>query len=184
MMRVLTRKIPVPAALSRLIGEARGVSAVEFALVAPLMISLFLGCVGISDGVAVDRKVSLIAGTLANLTASCSDSNSNSGGCPGNDISTTEMTNILAASSAIITPYSTTPLKMTISCIAVGLGRRQQADQLHVRQFRNGAEGQRHAADLCHGFLRLHADRRHQPHPSAHADRPHVHEPAREHAEL
>ena len=119
MMCALTKKIRVPAALARLIGESRGVSAVEFALVAPLMISLYLGCVGISDGVAVDRKVSLIAGTLANLTASCSDSNSNSGGCPGNDISTTEMGNIFAAASAIMTPYSSGPLKMTISCIAV-----------------------------------------------------------------
>ena len=119
MMRTLTRKIRMPTALARLIGEARGVSAVEFALVAPLMISLYLGCVGISDGVAVDRKVSLIAGTLANLTASCSDSKSGAGDCPNNDISTSEMTNIFAAASRIMTPYSSTPLKMTISCIAV-----------------------------------------------------------------
>ena len=119
MMRTLTRKIRVPAVLARLIGESRGVSAVEFALVAPLMISLYLGCVGISDGVAVDRKVSLIAGSLANLTASCSDSGTNSGGCPNNDISTAEMSNIFAAASAIVTPYSSAPLKMTLSCIAV-----------------------------------------------------------------
>jgi Flp pilus assembly protein TadG len=119
MMRALTRKIRVPATLTRLIGESRGVSAVEFALVAPLMISLFLGCVGISDGVAVDRKVSLIAGTLANLTASCSDSKTGAGGCTNNDISTSEMTNIFGAASAIMTPYSSAPLKMTISCIAV-----------------------------------------------------------------
>lgn len=119
MMRALTSKIRMPAAFARLIGESRGVSAVEFALVAPLMISLYLGCVGISDGLAVDRKVSLIAGTLANLAASCSDSNSNSGGCPNNDISTSEMSNIFAAASAIMTPYSSSPMKMTLSCIAI-----------------------------------------------------------------
>ncbi len=119
MMRALTRKIRVPAVFARLIGETRGVSAVESALVAPLMITLYLGCVGISDGVAVDRKVSLIAGALANLTASCSDSNTNSGGCPGNAISTSEMSNIFAASTAIMTPYSSAPMKMTISCIAI-----------------------------------------------------------------
>ena len=43
--------------------DRRGVSAVEFALLPPLMIALYLGCVEISDGVAVDRKVSLTAGT-------------------------------------------------------------------------------------------------------------------------
>jgi Flp pilus assembly protein TadG len=119
MMRALIRKIPLPAALARLVGESRGVSAVEFALVAPLMISLYLGCAAISDGVAVDRKVSLIASTLANLTASCADSSSGAGGCTNNDISATEMTNIFAASSAIIQPYSGAPLTMSLSCIAI-----------------------------------------------------------------
>jgi Flp pilus assembly protein TadG len=119
MMRALTKKFRPPAALARLIGECRGVSAVEFALVAPLMISIYLGCVEISDGVAVDRKVSLIAGTLANLTASCADSNTNSGGCTNNILTTTELNNIFAASSAIMQPYSSGPLKMSLSCIAI-----------------------------------------------------------------
>ncbi len=119
MMRALTRKIRLPAPFARLIDECRGVSAVEFALVAPLMITLYFGCAGIADGVAVDRKVSLIAGALANLTASCSDSNTNSGGCPNYVLSTTEVNNIFAAASAIIEPYSGAPLKMSLSCIAI-----------------------------------------------------------------
>src|ERR1039458_8951565 len=49
--------------------DRRGVSAVEFAFIAPMMIGLYLGCVEISSGVAADREVSLIAGALANLTA-------------------------------------------------------------------------------------------------------------------
>jgi Flp pilus assembly protein TadG len=85
----------------------RGVSAVEFALIAPLMITLYLGCVEISEGVAADRKVSLIASALANLTAQVSSINS------------TEMTNILDASSAIILPYSASKLKITVSCISI-----------------------------------------------------------------
>jgi len=119
MIRALTRKVRPPTALARLIGECRGVSAVEFALIAPLMISVYLGCAEISDGVAIDRKVSLIAGTLANLTASCSDSNTNSGSCPNNIISATEVSNIFAASTAIMSPYSAAPLKMSLSCIAI-----------------------------------------------------------------
>ncbi|MGC1744020.1 MAG: TadE/TadG family type IV pilus assembly protein, partial [Pseudolabrys sp.] len=46
----------------------RGASAIEFALIAPLMLGLYIGCVEISEGVA-DRKVTLTAGTLANLTS-------------------------------------------------------------------------------------------------------------------
>ena len=46
--------------------DQRGVSAVEFALLAPVMIGLYLGCAEISDGVGADRKVSLTSAALAN----------------------------------------------------------------------------------------------------------------------
>ena len=49
--------------------DRRGVSAVEFALLAPLMLGLYIGCVEISEGVAADRKVTLTAGALANLAS-------------------------------------------------------------------------------------------------------------------
>ena len=64
------------ATVSRVAGEfkglardKRGVSAVEFALLAPFMIALYLGCVEISDAVSADRKVSLTSAALANLAA-------------------------------------------------------------------------------------------------------------------
>lgn len=93
--------------LARLAGDRRGVSAVEFALLAPLMIALYFGSVGISDGVNIDRKVSLTAAALANLTAQVST------------IAPADMTNIFNASTAIISPYSATNLKMTISCLNI-----------------------------------------------------------------
>jgi Flp pilus assembly protein TadG len=87
--------------------DRRGVSALEFALVAPMMIALYFGCVEVSDGVAVDRKVSLTSATLANLVAQSTA------------ISSTDMSNILDASSAIIMPYSSSNLKMTVSCLSI-----------------------------------------------------------------
>lgn len=93
--------------LTRFARDKRGVSAVEFALLAPLMIGLYFGCVEISDGVAADRKVSLTAAAVANLTAQVST------------ISSAQMTNILDASSAIIAPYSASKLKITVSCINI-----------------------------------------------------------------
>jgi Flp pilus assembly protein TadG len=95
------------ARIKRLARDRRGVSAVEFALLAPLMIGLYLGCAEISGGVAADRKVSLTAAAVANLTAQTTT------------ISTADMTNILDASAAIITPYSATNLKITVSCINI-----------------------------------------------------------------
>jgi len=88
-------------------GDRRGVSAVEFALLAPLMITLYVGCAEVSDAVSADRKVSLTAAALANLSSQVTT------------ISTSDMTNILDASSAIISPYSTTQLQITLSCINI-----------------------------------------------------------------
>jgi len=102
MLKTLTR-----GWIARLARDRRGVSAVEFALVAPMMVGLYLGCAEISDGVGADRKVSLIAGALANLTAQ------------DTTISTTERDNILAAASAIVVPYAAGNLTMKVSCIKI-----------------------------------------------------------------
>jgi len=93
--------------LSRFARDRRGVSAVEFAFIAPVMIGLYLGCAEISDGVAADRKVSLIVDALANLSSQVTS------------ISSSQMTNILNASSSIIQPYSGAHLKTTISCLKI-----------------------------------------------------------------
>ena len=87
--------------------DRRGVSAVEFAIIAPVMIGLYLGCAEVSDGVAVDRKVSLTAGALANLTAQATT------------LAVADMTNILDASSAIIAPYDAGLLTMTVTCLSI-----------------------------------------------------------------
>lgn len=93
--------------ISRLARDKRGVSAVEFALLAPVMLGLYFGCAEIATGVGTDRKVSLIAAALANLSAQTTT------------IATADMTNILDASGAIITPYDASKLKMTITCIKI-----------------------------------------------------------------
>lgn len=99
----------VPKRFRRFARDRRGVSAVEFALLAPMMIGLYLGCVEISDGVAVDRKVSLASAALANLSAQVTTGT----------ISTSDMSNILDASSAIIAPYASSKLKLSLSCINI-----------------------------------------------------------------
>lgn len=46
-----------------------GASAVEFALVAPVMIAMLFGSVEVSQAVTIDRKVTLAASTIADLVA-------------------------------------------------------------------------------------------------------------------
>jgi Flp pilus assembly protein TadG len=84
-----------------------GVSAVEFALLAPMMIGLYLGGVEISEGISVDRKVTLAAGAVANLAAQAST------------LTVADMTNVLDATSTILAPYSSSPLKIKVSCISI-----------------------------------------------------------------
>ena len=52
-----------------LLGDKRGIAAVEFAMIVPVMLVLFFGVVEFSSGVAVDRKVTLMARTLSDLTS-------------------------------------------------------------------------------------------------------------------
>jgi len=92
---------------ARFAGDCRGISAVEFAMLLPVMLTLFLGSVEASQGIATDRKVELTAHTLADLSSQYTD------------ITNADMANILNAGSAIIAPYSAANLKEVISEISI-----------------------------------------------------------------
>ncbi|MCB1430467.1 MAG: pilus assembly protein, partial [Nitratireductor sp.] len=47
--------------------EVRGVAAVEFAFIAPIMILLFVGTIELSAGVATNRKLSRLSSTIGDL---------------------------------------------------------------------------------------------------------------------
>jgi Flp pilus assembly protein TadG len=104
MTRLIAR---VRRPLRRFLRDKRGISAVEFAMLLPLMVTLYLGGVEISQAVAIDRKVTLIARTVADLVAQATS------------VSNSDMTNILGASAAIIVPYQDTKLKITVSSVVI-----------------------------------------------------------------
>jgi Flp pilus assembly protein TadG len=168
-------------ASDRLIRDTDGVSAVEFGLIAPLMVSLYLGCVEISDGVSAQRKVTLVASTIANLTAQSTT------------LSTTDVSNILDASTAIIYPYSSSTLKMTISGIAIDANKNATV-KWSVTPQRHRAVGKRHAADhaagrqyaarLLAGLVWLPAGRRLHHHRQAGSVGADVHDAAHHRADL
>jgi Flp pilus assembly protein TadG len=86
-----------------LIGDCRGIAATEFAVIVPLMLVMFFGTVEFSSGVAVDRKVTLVARTLSDLTSQSTT------------VADSDMTNFFTASSAILTPYTPAPTQATLS---------------------------------------------------------------------
>src|SRR5436190_19486601 len=93
--------------VGRLAHDQRGISAVEFAMLLPLMLTLYLGAVEISQGVGIDRKVTLTTRTVADLASQVSS------------INNADMTNLLNASASVILPYDTTKLKVTVSDITI-----------------------------------------------------------------
>ena len=99
--------IRLSGVVRRFIGECRGISAVEFALLLPVMMTLYLGTVEASQGIAANRKVKLTAHTLADLSTQYTD------------ITNADMSNILNAGAAIIAPYSAANLQETVSEISV-----------------------------------------------------------------
>jgi len=112
--------------LSRCVGDfladGRGLSAVEFALLLPLMLTLYLGTVEVANGVAADRKVAITARTVADLASRMTT------------INNADMTNILNASSAVIAPYSDANLQVTVSEVSIdanGTARITWSDSLH-----------------------------------------------------
>jgi Flp pilus assembly protein TadG len=78
-------------------------AAVEFAVIVPIMLTLFFGVIEFSSGVAVDRKVTLVARTLSDLTSQSTT------------VTDTDLTNFTTTGKAIMTPYSATPLNSTVS---------------------------------------------------------------------
>src|SRR5882672_10744069 len=86
-----------------LFGDIRGLAAIEFAMVVPVMLLLFFGTDEFASGIAVNRKVTLMARTLSDLTSQ------------NVTVTDTQLTNIRNASTAIMTPYSATPVKSTIT---------------------------------------------------------------------
>jgi Flp pilus assembly protein TadG len=89
----------------RLVRDRRGVSAIEFAMIMPVLILLYVGIVEISNLLTVNRRSASVAATAADLTAQVKS------------VATVDLEDILKASATLLTPYSTTPLKVVLSSV-------------------------------------------------------------------
>jgi len=94
----------------RFIASRRGVAAVEFAIIMPVLLILFLSSFDVGNAIIIYLKVRAATYELAAIT------NQYATGSTG-QISTTTMTSITSAVSTVLAPYSSTPTKITISQI-------------------------------------------------------------------
>jgi Flp pilus assembly protein TadG len=102
----------------RLFEDSRGVAATEFAFILPVMLVMLFGTIELSSGVAVDRKVTLIARTLSDLTSQAAPDpavqNANYA-----KVDDTYLQNVFTASIAILNPYDRPPTRVQLSEIYV-----------------------------------------------------------------
>lgn len=97
------------AALRRWTGrfarDRKASAAVEFALVAPVMLAMFLGSVEMTDLAIANRKVTTLASTAADLVAQ------------DVEITNAEMADIFAALEAVLQPLPAASARVTISSV-------------------------------------------------------------------
>ncbi|MFK8253459.1 TadE/TadG family type IV pilus assembly protein [Ancylobacter terrae] len=93
----------------RLGRDRRGVAAVEFALIAPVMVLLYLGGTELTRVLSVDRKVSMAARVASDLVARQTNS----------VMSAAELTTALDGASAMLAPFGTGPLGLVVSSIVI-----------------------------------------------------------------
>ncbi|MEX0852504.1 MAG: TadE/TadG family type IV pilus assembly protein [Bauldia sp.] len=96
-----------PRPLRRFAVDRRGVSAVEFALLLPLMVMLYLGGVELGQGLTIDRKVTHVTSSLADLVTQAKV------------VTDAGMANILDAAAAVVTPYDDSLLRIKVSGVSI-----------------------------------------------------------------
>lgn len=93
--------------LHRFRHDASGLSAVEFAIILPIMLAWLLGSIEFANGYTADRKVTQTTSTLADLAAQ--DTN----------LTNAEINDIFAAATAVMNPIDVSGMGMRITSVTV-----------------------------------------------------------------
>lgn len=132
-MRNHFKKLPAPSWARKLVCDAfrdkSGLSAIEFALILPVMITMYIGAVEFSHALTVDRRVSSVASAVADLTAQT------------DKVSASQVQDIFTASQSIMTPYSASPISIVVTAVEA------DEDNQTTVQWSCAHNGAKHAKD-------------------------------------
>jgi len=95
-------------AVQRFLADTRGIAAVEFALVLPLLLILYLGSVEAAALYVSDRKVATIAGSVADLVARQKE-----------EVAASQVEDYFVAARSILGPLDTDGLVQAVSLLSI-----------------------------------------------------------------
>jgi Flp pilus assembly protein TadG len=113
--------------VSRLARCTRGVAAIEFGMIVPIMFMLFVGAVEFSLAITVDRRVTQVAASTADLVSRQTT------------VTDTQVDGLFQIIQQLMSPYSSgTPLKLNVVSVGADPGN---ASLVRVCWSRNGPNG-------------------------------------------
>lgn len=94
------------ALCKRFVRAREAVAAVEFALILPIMLTVYLGAIETTQAISVDRKVTLVSAALGDLVARVQKSTSK-----------TQIATFFSLTKTMVRPNSGTPLNQVVSMV-------------------------------------------------------------------
>ena len=116
--------------LSRFRRDQRGVSAVEFAFIAPVLILIYFSVAELSQAMLAERKVAHAASAVGDLVAQ-TGTTTKSG-----------LTDVYAAATSVLSPFSATPLQLRVTSVKTDANNAATVDWSNatgMTQLSNGA---------------------------------------------
>ena len=81
---------------------ARGIAAIEFAFIAPVMLVMLLGAVEVTRAIAIDRRLTMVTATVADLVSR------------EEQLTSPDITAIYDIVAQVMSPFETAPLSISI----------------------------------------------------------------------
>lgn len=85
--------------------DEKGLGAIEFAMIVPLMVTMYLGAVEFGHALTLDRRVTSTASSTADLVAQVEE------------VDDDDVADIFAAATSILSPYDTATLSIVVTSV-------------------------------------------------------------------
>lgn len=93
------------ASMRKMVRDVRGLSALEFALILPILITFYFGSVEITQLLTIDRKVTKAASSIADIVAQAQG------------LSTNEINDLFQITTSILMPFNANGLQVVLTSV-------------------------------------------------------------------